>query len=562
MLNPLSSSAFPAQAERSQVGSQLNAASLVTDSGAIKSQHDLEQLQRFVVTAEQMKQIEARVFAAGMPVAALMEKVGGRLANWLQSRYPLATAPQVGVLVGPGHNGGDALVVARELHLSGYIVKRYQPFSTLKELTLSHARYADSLGIPAFDRLEALRDCNLLIDGLFGFGLERPLEGAIATAIDQLSGWQPPIISIDLPSGLHTDTGAALGIAVRATHTLCLGLWKQAFLQDTALKYIGEATLIDFGLPLAHITAVLGDSPAVQQITPGIAIQALPLPRPATTHKYKQGHLLLICGSRQYMGAALLCGQAARASGVGMLSIAVPEALRSLLIAQLPDALVIGCPETASGAIAALPDAVKLSTYQSIACGPGLTVDAAPIVQALLDCDCPLLLDADGLNILANLGIETLHQRSAPTVLTPHLGEFKRLFPDLINADHNHDRIRLAMAAAQHGAIVLLKGAKTAIATPQGRVWLNPASTPALARGGSGDVLTGLMAGLLAQGSLRGTLAEAIVYSAAWWHAQAGLLAAQQRTELGVDASTLIDFLIPALAHCIQHEAAGNHSVG
>lgn len=508
----------------------------------------LEQLHRCVVTADQMSQIESRVFAAGMPIAALMEKVGGLLVQWIQLHYPLQIFRRVGVLVGPGHNGGDALVVARELHCNGYEVKLYQPFSKLKQLTQCHADYAASLAIPIADHIDALKDCNLLIDGLFGFGLARLLEGSIADAVDQLNAWTQPVVSIDLPSGVHTDTGAVMGIAVRATHSLCLGLWKRAFLQESALDYLGQAELIDFGLPFADIAAILGSSPIVQRITPQLAVQALPIPRPATTHKYKQGHLLLICGSRQYMGAAMLAGLSARASGVGMLSIAVPETLRPLLIAQLPDALVIGCPETDTGAIASLPESVDLSAYDTVACGPGLTADAASVVKTVLSCDCPLVLDADGLNILAALGLSTLQQRQASTILTPHLGEFKRLFPHL--ADSTSDRITLVqLAAEQSGAIVLLKGARTAIANPQRQVWLNPESTPALARGGSGDVLTGLIGGLMSQGILQGTTIEASVVSATWWHAQAGIQAAQQRTELGVDASTLIQALIPAIAN-------------
>ncbi|XQQ07793.1 MAG: NAD(P)H-hydrate dehydratase [Leptolyngbya sp. IPPAS B-1204] len=502
-------------------------------------------LQRFVVTAEQMTQIESRVFAAGMPVAALMEKVGGLLTHWIQTHYPLTAINRIGVLVGPGHNGGDALVVARELHLRGYDVVRYQPFSKLKDLTQAHAQYADSLGI-AVTPLETLQNCDLIIDGLFGFGLTRSLEGEIAAAINQINQWQRSVVSIDLPSGLHTDTGAVMGTAIRASHSLCLGLWKRAFLQEAGLDFIGEAELIDFDLPLADIEAVLG-KPTLQSITADLALSGLPLPRSATTHKYRQGHLLLICGSRQYMGAAILAGLAARASGVGMLTIAVPETLRPLLIPQLPDALVVGCPETDSGAIAALPESIDLSNYHTIACGPGLTTAAIAVIEQVLTSTCPLLLDADGLNGLAKLGPSVLKQRTAPTVLTPHLGEFKRLFPEL--ADSIADRIALVQSAAQQsGAIVLLKGARTAIANPQGQVWLNPASTPALARGGSGDVLTGLMGGLLAQGQQHGTPPEARVYSAAWWHSQAGLQAAQQRTELGVDASTLIQFLIPTLS--------------
>jgi hydroxyethylthiazole kinase-like uncharacterized protein yjeF len=526
--------------------------SSISPSTANRHQARQEALHRWVVTADQMSQVESRVFAAGMPVAALMEKVGGLLVQWVYERYPLSAFRRVGVLVGPGHNGGDALVMARELHFSGYEVMRYQPFSNLKALTQCHAQYADSLEMPVVEQLQALQDCDLLIDGLFGFGLTRPLEGKIAEAVDQLNSWQKPIISIDLPSGIHTDTGAVLGRAVRATQTLCLGLWKRAFLQDSALDYLGKAELIDFGLPLADIRVILGEPPTLQRITAPSAIQALPLPRPAATHKYKQGHLLLIAGSRQYMGAAVLAGLSARSSGVGMLSIAVPESLRALLIAQLPDALVIACPEDDTGAIANLPESVDLSKYQAIACGPGLTAQALPMMKQVLTCTCPLLLDADGLNGLATLGAtSTLQQRPHPTILTPHLGEFKRLFPNLI--DTTDDRIVLAQTAAQQsGAIVLLKGARTAIAVPSGQVWLVPVSTSALARGGSGDVLTGLLGGLLAQRSLHKTTLEAIVCSAAWWHGQAGALAAQERSELGVDASTLIHYLIPTLRESIN----------
>jgi hydroxyethylthiazole kinase-like uncharacterized protein yjeF len=356
-----------------------------------------------------------------------------------------------------------------------------------------------------------------------------------------------PIVSIDIPSGLHTDTGEVLGTAIRATHTYCLGLWKLAFLQDQALEFIGKAELIDFDIPLADIEAVLSQSPRIQQITPQVAIAHLPLPRPPVTYKYKQGHLLLICGSRRYAGGAILAGLGARASGVGMLSIAVPESLHPLLVAQLPEALIIGCPETQTGAIAHLPEPVDLSDYDAIACGPGLTKEAQAVVQAVLESNCPLVLDADGLNILAELGtISTLSRRQATTVLTPHAGEFKRLFPEIPQPEA--DRVSAVRQAAQQtGAIVLLKGARTAIANPQGDVWLIPQSTPALARGGSGDVLTGLMGGLVAQAAKQDLPILERVQTAAWWHAYAGIIAAEERTELGVDAFTLTQYLVPSV---------------
>lgn len=506
------------------------------------------QLQSFVVTAAQMQQIESRVFAAGMPVAALMEKVAGLIAQRVVALQECGAGMKVGVLVGPGHNGGDALVVARELHLKGCDVCIYQPIEKLKELTGFHAQYCRSLGIPFTNTPDALADCDFLIDGLFGFGLERPLTGAIAEAVDAINQWAKPVISIDLPSGLHTDTGQVLGTAIRATHTLCLGLWKQGLLQDSALEWSGKVKLIDFGLPLADIQAVLGETPNVRRITVSEALAHIPLQRSPTAHKYKMGHLLMVCGSHRYVGAAILTGLGARASGVGMLSIAVPESIKAIVNAQLPEALVIGCSETESGAIAQLPADVNFETYDAIACGPGLTLDALPQVQAVLQSSRPVVLDADGLNALAQLGtIDTLKQRTTPTVLTPHLGEFKRLFPDL--ADFLACRLTATQQAAiQTGAIVLLKGARVAIADSQ-HVWINPESTPALARGGSGDVLTGLMGGLLAQTAAAQASFSPIdpVKSATWWHAQAGILAARDRTELGVDPHTLTQYLIPAI---------------
>jgi ADP-dependent NAD(P)H-hydrate dehydratase / NAD(P)H-hydrate epimerase len=508
-------------------------------------------VESLVVTAGQMQQIEERVFAAGMPVAALMEKVAGRIVQRLHRLYPQLAEQQVGVLVGPGHNGGDALVVARELHFHGCDVQIYCPFDRLKPLTEDHANYAKSLGIPFVNALDHLYDCDWVVDGLFGFGLKHSIMGDLAREIEQFNQQLLPVVSIDLPSGLNTDTGQVMGTAVQATHTLCLGLWKQGLLQDHALDYVGDVQLVEFDLPLADIRAVLSQAafagePVIQRITPTYAIAQLPLQRLPTAHKYTLGHLLLVCGSRRYSGAAILTALGARASGVGMLSIAVPQSLKPLLLAQVPEALILDCPETAAGDMAALPEGMDLSIYDAIACGPGLTTQPEAIVQAILASDAPLILDADGLNILAQFGtVPTLHQRLAPTILTPHLGEFKRLFPDLatdldcrITATHR--------AAQQTGAIVLLKGARVTIA--DGRtVWVNPSSTPALARGGSGDILTGLMGGLLAQSSQSSLPPIHGVTSATWWHAQAGRFTAHERTELGVDAYTLSRCLIPAL---------------
>lgn len=497
---------------------------------------------RVVVTAAQMQAIEARLFAAGMPVAALMEKVAGKIAARLQEAYPRGRYSRVGCLVGPGHNGGDALVVARELHFRGYEVAVYQPFATLKDLSAAHARYARSLGIPFHQDVTPLQDCQLIIDGLFGFGLTREIAGDLAAAIGRCNAFALPTVAIDLPSGIHADTGAVLGTAIRATHTLCLGLWKPACVQDCALEFLGRVERIDFDIPDSDIAAIVSQSPALQRIGPQEARQQLPLERSPTTHKYRQGHLLLAAGSERYAGSVILAALGAQATGIGMLTIAVPAHLKPLLVARLPEALVVACPETASGAIAALPPDIDLGRYDGAVCGPGLTLAADAVVATLLAADLPLVLDADGLNLLARRDVTaTLQARSAPTVLTPHPGEFQRLFPEVDTGD----RLQAARSAAIGcGAIVLLKGARTVIASPaDGALWVVPDSTPALARGGSGDVLAGLVGGLVT----RDGDPTAAVATAAWWHARAGVLAACERTVMGVDAVRLADYLNAAL---------------
>ena len=234
-----------------------------------------------------------------------------------------------------------------------------------------------------------------------------------------------------------------------------------------------------------------------------------------------------------------------------MLSIAVPESLQTQMIGHLPEALIVGCPENKEGAIASLPFSTNdLSQFDAIACGPGLTINAESVVTKVLQSACPLILDADGLNILSEHDVaEVLNARSAPTVLTPHLGEFKRLFPAIAEVE---DRLQaVQMAAQQSKATILFKGARTAISNERGLTWLIAQSTPALARGGSGDVLTGLTAGLVAQTKDTDNLFN-IVATAAWWHSQTAIKAVRERSELGVDATTLAEYLTPTISQFLH----------
>jgi ADP-dependent NAD(P)H-hydrate dehydratase / NAD(P)H-hydrate epimerase len=490
-----------------------------------------------IVTSAQIKSIESRMFAAGMPVAALMEKASLRVAQRIQELYPIPC--RVGVAFGAGHNGGDALVVARELHFLGYQVLMYSPGSGFKDLTTQHYNYAKSIGISQVFHVSDLKKCDLIVDGLFGFNLDRPMNNSLINIINEINDMQIPIVSIDLPSGLHADTGNVLGSAIQATHTLCLGLWKGAFAQDRALPYIGNSELLSFDIPQADIQAVLGKNNLIQIMTRPDADRHLPYQRPIATHKYHQGHLLLVVGSWQYAGAAILAGLGAQASGVGLLSIAVPNSLKHILLHHLPDAIIIGCPESSSGAIKHLPG-LDWGKYTAVAGGSGLTPEPIGVIGSLLEQNLPLLLDADGINILAKLPAEQWQHRKAPTILTPHGGEWLRLFPPPVNR-----LTEVKEQAAKTKTVILSKGARTIISDGD-HTWVIDNGTPALARGGSGDVLTGLIGGLMA-GATSNAKPIDVVASANWWHAQAGSLAAQERGLAGVDALTLSKYLIPAI---------------
>ncbi len=494
-----------------------------------------------IVTMAQMQAIEGQLFAAGMPVAALMEKVGGLISRRFQQLFPLKSYERVGVVFGAGHNGGDALVVARELYFCGYQVIIYSPSDKFKDLTAQHYQYATSLGLVRVASITELQDCAVILDGIFGCGLDRSLSAELVAVMTKINQLSLPIVSIDLPSGIHADTGAVLGAAIRASHTFCLGLWKLAFATDQALAYLGATELLDFDMPPAAIQAVLETSSPIQMMTRATADRYLPRQRPLVTHKYQQGHLLLVVGSWQYAGAAILAGLGARASGVGLLSIAVPNSIKLALLQQLPDAIIIGCPETAQGAIAQLPD-LNWSKYTAITCGCGLTTEPVAVVKLLLTQELPLLLDADALNILAELPLSLWSHRVAPTLLTPHEGEWRRLFP----ADNNQRLAAVIQKAAQTRSIVLRKGARTIISDGQ-QTWVINNGTPALARGGSGDVLTGLIGGSMS--ATKPTDLLQTVASANWLHAQAGSQAAQERGLAGVDAFTLSKYLIPAISN-------------
>ena len=488
-----------------------------------------------------MAALEEQLFASGLPVEALMEKAALSITAELRCSPWWRQLRQRGalVLVGPGHNGGDGLVVARELQLAGIAVRIWSPFERHKPLTAAHWRHARWLGIPTLEQPPDPADPAVWLDALFGIGQSRPLEEPVG-ALLQARGRQGAdgLIAIDVPSGLCADSGRPLGDGcARAALTCCIGLIKQGLVQDDALAWVGQLQRIDLGLPASLLATLPSRQPLLLQADDQGSIP-WPAP-PAAAGKYARGRLLVVAGSDAYRGAAALCLQGASASGCGSLRAVLPEAMAAQLWQSLPHVVVsAGLGSHAAGALQleSLP-ASALERLDALVLGPGLGLEpelgaerggdqradrrGEAIWEAIQQLPALLLLDADGLNRLARMGTASawLRGRRGPTWITPHADEFHRLFPDL----GGQPPLQAAAAAAERsGACVLLKGARSVIAAPDGRRWQLGWAHPAAARAGLGDVLAGYAGGRGAIALAAGAPADgALLASAALEHAQA-----------------------------------------
>lgn len=511
---------------------------------------NINDTKQVVVTANQMQEIEQKMFAQGMPIPSLMEKAALLCSQKINQDYPLTNYQNIGFLIGNGHNGGDGLVIARELFFKNYQVKLYTPLAhKSKDLTAQHLQYAHYLPLDFVDNINELKHCDLIIDCFFGFGLNRPIDNFLVDDILLVNSWKKLVISLDLPSGIHTDTGEVLGVAIKASHTLCLGLWKLGLFQFSAWEYTGKLNLIPIGIPSNLIREIIDKSPTIKIINAQKVKEILPLPRAINTHKYNQGNLLLICSSQQYAGAGLLAGYGAKSSGVGMLTLAVPESFKTLTLNHFPFALVMGLPDSN---IAQLNETEILSfdKYNTIVFGMGISQKNNPLIEQIfkeiLNTEKILIIDADGFYyLLKHNYLDILSKRKYHTILTPHDGEFKRLFPDL---DLHKNRLSaLQQAAKRINCTILLKGVKTMISYQGEKNWIINKGTPSLARGGSGDVLSGFIGGLLAQTDLTQHSIDEVVATSAWLHQQGGILATKDKTQMGVDGVTLADYINKAI---------------
>lgn len=515
-----------------------------------------------VVTAAQMTALEREAERQGTGTDTLMETAGLAVAEYARSRLGGAAGTNVVILVGRGNNGADGLVAARHLRRWGaevtacLLTQRPEVDPKLdlaRDYGVTLLDLAGGEGMAAYERL--LARCHLVIDAVLGTGRSRPIQGVVREALLRAAavrkgGRRPLLLALDLPTGLDADTGAVDEATPAMDATLALGFPKSGLLAFPGAERVGELVTLDIDLP----DGVGQDDIALELLTPAWVTSRLP-PRPLDSHKGNYGHLLVVAGSRNYVGAACLVARSAHRAGAGLVTLATPESVYPIAAAQLTETIHLPLQEDEEGHVH--PDAAHLvrealPRYDAMAVGSGLgqSEGVADFMVSLLlagpSPNMPVLVDADGLNSLARRG-SWWRRRSGPLVLTPHPGEMATL-TGLSTAAVQRDRVGVAREwAAQWQAVVALKGAFTAIAEPvppptdgpqrNGLVRLSPFANPALASGGTGDVLTGIIGSLLAQGMAPFDAAGCGVYL----HGRAAEMVTAGRGAVGLLASEVAD---------------------
>jgi NAD(P)H-hydrate epimerase len=512
-----------------------------------------------IFSAEAMARLDrAAVEELGVPSLVLMENAALGLAEAVARSFPAAGT--VAIFCGPGNNGGDGLALARHLAIRGYDVTCFLAFGgreprgdAATQLAICRRLAPELLRLtelPAGEdpaaALSAAREADLVVDALFGTGLARPLAGWFAGLVEGLDALPVPKLAVDLPSGLAGSRSDLFGPHLRADVTVTFGAPKPAQIFPPAADAVGELVVADLGIPLSVLDRG-GAGEGEDELHLLLAEEAaalLPPPRAAGAHKGDFGHLLVVAGATGKAGAAILAARAAVRSGAGLVTAAVPEPIVQTVDGGSIESMSLALPAGAGGRLAAgAADAILAAARgkDALALGPGLgqgDPEAGEIRRAVLECDLPLALDADGVNAFAGRAAE-LAVRRAPTVLTPHPGELGRLL-GTATAEVSADRPGAARRAAREtGAVVVLKGHLTLVATPEGAVWVAATGNPGLATGGTGDVLTGMVGAFLAQGYEPLEAALLGVHL----HGLAGDLAAAARGEIALAAGDLIEHL-------------------
>jgi hydroxyethylthiazole kinase-like uncharacterized protein yjeF len=484
-----------------------------------------------VLEASEMREADrVTIGELGLPGLVLMETAAGAVTEVVAQRF--ADAERVVVACGPGNNGGDGLAVARQLRCRGFSVDAVLLASEeeLKGDAATQLRLARTFGVRLHpcDRhaarfAELLAGTGVIVDALFGTGLDRPLDGRWASAVVAINAAATAVVAVDIPSGLQGSSSQVVGETVKAAVTVTFAAPKVAHVLPPACWACGDVAVADIGIP----PWVVDEQARMGMVEAEDVAGWLPR-RPADAHKGTFGHVLIVAGREGRAGAAALAARAAVTLGAGLVTVATARGAVRPIQAQVPEAMVDPLPVGEDGAVSGEGLSASLGKATAIAVGPGLGISDGPrrLLDVVLDeWDGPLVMDADALTLIAGR-LESLRARSAPTVLTPHPGELGRLL-GVTTSEVTKDRLRAAREAAQlSGAVVLAKGARTVIAGGGGWTLVNPTGSSGLASGGAGDVLTGAIGALLAQG----LPAREAAACAAWIHGRAAEIAGEQHT--------------------------------
>jgi len=462
--------------------------------------------------AEQMREIDrVAIDDIGIPGAVLMENAGRQTVCQLCRHFGEVQGKKIAVFAGPGNNGGDGFVVARHLQQLGAQVRVYLLVGTdrIRGDAAIHFRIISNLHIPVTfllgpDDLHGLvpESFALIVDALFGTGLQRRIEGHFARVIELINSAGCPVVAVDLPSGVDSDRGLICGIAVRADLTVTFGVAKPGHFVFPGREMVGTLAVVDIGIP----AQVVSDAGLTCEALDSERAGQLVARRAANSHKGTYGHLLLVAGSMGKTGAAMLSCQGALRAGAGLVSLCAARAFNAIFAAALPEAMTIPVTGSDDGAPSGRDAKLifaALAGKQAVVVGPGLgtAAETAELVKQLYQqADIPVLVDADGINILAADLPALARASQAVRILTPHPGEMARL-TGLTSHAIQQNRLETARQfARQHDVYLVLKGAGTIVAAPDGRLAVNASGNPGMAAGGMGDVLSGIIGGLLAQG--------------------------------------------------------------
>ena len=532
-------------------------------------------MSRPLVTAAEIREMDRRTIEdLGIPGVVLMENAGRGTTDLVRREHAAAGHPgPVAILCGSGNNGGDGYVVARHLHQHGVpcVVYLATPpdkvggdarvnLEVLRQLPVPIERVASEDEARALS--PELARASVIVDALLGTGLRSEVRGVYRALLEVANASvRARKVAVDIPSGLRADDGAVLGLAFRADVTATFAAAKLGLYLHPGAAHAGEVAVIDIGIPPQVVHAV---GPRAELITRREVAAALG-PLPAAGHKGTFGHCLVVAGAPGKGGAALLTGEAALRGGAGLVTVATDRRVRARLEGRVPSLMVEWIREDADRA----PDETRLSELvagkRAVVAGPGLgtTASTEALVRRLLQSSpCPLVLDADALNVLAPHAGLLAERKAGEVILTPHPGEMARLL-GVTTREVESDRCAAArLLAARERAIVVLKGAHTLVTGPDGLLGLNPTGNPGLGTAGSGDVLAGLLGALLAAGMP--ALAAARV--GVWLHGRAGDHAARRLGERSVTAQTVLEALASAILEAsgcpVREEASPTVSRG